>query len=228
MIIHPLTQVLIFALILSEVLSAKLPGVENKYAYSLYLMAGTLGWSLFSETVNKCLGLFVENGNLLKKVAFPRICLPVIATGTMLVNNLLLMIAIFGVFAALGHTPGIQSLWLPVLIGLTLFFSLAIGLLLGVMNVFMRDIGQIVPVVLQILFWMTPVVYMLTILPEHYRYWFSFNPLYPLIASYQNVLVFDKAPPIQELTGLAIATVVLLALALLVFRKASAEMVDVL
>src|SRR5688572_26711389 len=157
MIIHPLTQVLIFALILSEVLSAKLPGVENKYAYSLYLMAGTLGWSLFSETVNKCLGLFVENGNLLKKVAFPRICLPVIATGTMLVNNLLLMIAIFGVFAALGHTPGIQSLWLPVLIGLTLFFSLAIGLLLGVMNVFMRDIGQIVPVVLQILFWMTPV-----------------------------------------------------------------------
>src|SRR5687767_1609820 len=178
MIIHPLTQVLMFALILSEVLSAKLPGAESQYSYALYLMAGILGWSLFSETVNKCLGLFVDNGNLLKKVAFPRICLPLIAGGTLFVNNLLLMIAIFGVFTVLGHTPGVQLLWLPLLIGLNLVFSLAVGLLLGVMNVFMRDIGQIVPVVMQALFWITPVVYVLSILPENYRYWFSLNPLY--------------------------------------------------
>ena len=70
-VIHPLMQVLIFALILSEVLSAKLPGIDNKYAYALYLMAGTVCWTLFSETISKCLTLFIDNGNLMKKMAFP-------------------------------------------------------------------------------------------------------------------------------------------------------------
>lgn len=228
MIIHPLAQVLIFALILSEVLSAKLPGIDNKYAYSLYLMAGTLGWSLFAETINKCMGLFVDNANMLKKMAFPRVCLPVIAAGTMLVNNLLLLLAIFGVFAVLGHMPGAQALWLPALIGLTLLMALSVGMVLGVMNVFMRDIGQVVPVILQALFWMTPVVYMLSILPEHYRRWFSLNPLYPLITSYQNVLVFDRPPLFHDLALLAAGACALLAVALVMFRRASAEMVDVL
>lgn len=71
MIIHPLMQVLIFATILSEVLAAKLPGVNNKFAYALYLMAGTLCWTLFAECIGKCASLFVDNGNLMKKQAFP-------------------------------------------------------------------------------------------------------------------------------------------------------------
>lgn len=228
MIINPLAQVLIFALILSEVLAAKLPGIDNKYAYALYLMAGTLGWSLFSETIFRCLNLFIDSGNLMKKMAFPRICLPLVAAGTMLVNNLLLLVAIFAVFAALGHYPDGQVFWLPLLVGLTLLLAMGAGLILGVLNVFMRDIGQVVPVVLQALFWLTPVVYSLSILPQEYQRWFKFNPLYPLITSYQNVLVFGKAPLWTELGWLLLATVVMLLVALGVFRRASPEMVDVL
>lgn len=228
MVIHPLMQVLIFALILSEVLAAKLPGIDNKYAYALYLMAGMLGWSLFAETVSRCVSLFIDNGNLMKKMAFPRICLPVIAGGTMLVNNLLLLAAIFGVFAALGHFPDAQALWLPVLILETLFLAMGIGLLLGVLNVFMRDIGQIVPVLLQALFWLTPVVYVITALPQSYQNVFKLNPLFPLITSYQNVLVFGKPPLWGDMAGLIVATFVLLGLSLLLFRRASPEMVDAL
>ena len=228
MIINPLAQVLIFALILSEVLAAKLPGIDNKYAYALYLMAGILGWSLFSETISRCLNLFIDNGNLMKKMAFPRICLPLVAAGTMLVNNLLLMVAIFAVFAALGHYSDGQVFWLPLLIGLTLLLAMGAGLILGVLNVFMRDIGQVVPVVLQALFWLTPIVYSLSILPQEYQRWFKFNPLYPLITSYQNVLVFGKAPLWAELGWLLLATVIMLVVALGVFRRASPEMVDVL
>lgn len=228
MIIHPLTQVLIFALILSEVLSAKLPGIDNKYAYALYLMAGTLGWTLFAETISKCVGLFIDNANLMKKMAFPRICLPLITLGTMFVQNMLLLLAIFIVFAVLGHVPGLQVLWLPLLTLLTLLLSLSLGTLLGVLNVFVRDIGQVVPVVLQALFWLTPVVYNLQILPEATQAWFRLNPLYPLITSYQNVLVYNKPPLWGDLIGLTVATLVLGALSLMVFRRASAEMVDVL
>ena len=66
MILHPLSQVLIFAFVLSAVLSAKLPGIDNQYAYSIYLMSGILAWSLFSEIVTRCLTLFIDNGNILK------------------------------------------------------------------------------------------------------------------------------------------------------------------
>lgn len=228
MIIHPLAQVLIFATILSEVLSAKLPGIDNKYAYALYLMAGTLGWTLFADTIGKSLMLFIDSGNLMKKMAFPRICLPLIAAGTVLVNNALLLAAIFGVFAVLGHYPDIHVVWLPILMVLTLLFAMGIGLFLGVINVFMRDVGQVVPVVLQALFWLTPIVYNLSILPEHLQHWFKYNPMYPLITSYQNVLLYGKPPLWNELGVLAVASVLMMLISLIVFRRASPEMVDAL
>lgn len=228
MIIHPLSQVLIFALILSNVLSAKLPGISNKYAYALYLMAGTLGWSLFNETVSRCLNLFIDNGNLMKKMAFPRICLPLIAGGSMLVNNVLLMLAVFAVFAALGHIPDAHVFWLPVLILINLMLSLSVGMVLGVVNVFMRDIGQVVPVVLQIMFWLTPVVYNVSMFPADVRHLFNLNPIYPIVKSYQNVLVYGVAPEWGPLGILVIVSVVVMLFALIMFRKASPEMVDVL
>lgn len=228
MVIHPLMQVLIFATILSEVLAAKLPGIDNKYAYALYLMAGTLCWNLFSETIGKSVSLFVDNGNLLKKMAFPRICLPVIAAGIMLVNNLMLLGAIFLVFAVLGHYPGAQAWWLPLLMLITLMFAMSVGLILGVLNVFMRDIAQIVPVVLQALFWLTPIVYHISILPAGVQAVFRLNPLLPLVTSYQNVLLYDRPPVWVELQWMMLATAVLCVFALIIFRRASPEMVDAL
>lgn len=228
MIVHPLAQVLIFALILSEVLAAKLPGVDNKYAYSLYLMAGSLCWALFVEAISRSLVLFVESGDLMKKMAFPRICLPVIAAGSSLLSNVLLLLAIFLVFATLGHFPDRHALWLPLLMVLTLSVGMGFGIVLGVMNVFMRDIGQVVPVILQALFWLTPIVYKVEMLPEHYQRWFKVNPIYPLVVSYQNVLVFGKQPLWGELLWLAVSAVVVGLLALILFRRASSEMVDVL
>jgi lipopolysaccharide transport system permease protein len=226
MILHPLSQVLIFAFVLSAVLSAKLPGIDNQYAYAIYLMSGTLGWSLFAEIVNRCLTLFIDNGNLLKKLVFPKIALPLIVTGSALVNNTLLFAAILAIFGVLGHIPGAEVFWLPVLMIVNIALALGLGLALGVLNVFMRDIGQIVPVIMQFLFWFTPVVYMANIIPEEYRSWLEFNPLIPIITGYQNILLYNNAPDWAGLGVIALVAMALLAFALLLFRKASPEMVD--
>ena len=226
MILNPLAQVLIFAFVLSAVLSAKLPGIDNQYAYAIYLMAGTLGWSLFAEIVSRCLTLFIDNGNILKKLAFPRIALPIIVAGSALVNNILLFVAILSIFAVLGHPPGLALAYLPVLMLVTVALALGLGLGLGVLNVFMRDIGQVVPVVLQFLFWLTPVVYMVNIIPEKYRAWLVLNPLIPIVTGYQDVLLYNRAPNWVGLGEVAAIAIVSLALSLLVFRKASPEMVD--
>ena len=226
MILNPLSQVLIFAFVLSAVLSAKLPGITNQYAYAIYLMAGTLGWSLFAEIVNRCLTLFIDNGNILKKLVFPRIALPLIVTGSALVNNVLLFVAILAIFGVLGHLPSMALIWLPVLMVINIALALGIGLGLGVLNVFMRDIGQVVPVLMQFLFWFTPIVYMANIIPEQYREWLAFNPMIPIINGYQNILLYNKEP---DWTGLGVITLIALSLlvfSLLLFRKASLEMVD--
>jgi lipopolysaccharide transport system permease protein len=226
MILHPLAQVLIFAFILSAVLSAKLPGVANRHAYAIYLMAGTLGWSLFADIVNRCLTLFIDNGNILKKLAFPKIALPLVVTGSALVNNVLLFAAVLLIFGLLGHLPGATVLLLPLVMTVTMALALGLGLALGVLNVFMRDIGQVVPVLLQFVYWFTPVVYMADIIPARYRGYLAFNPLIPIVSAYQDILLYRRAPDWASLAGSFGLACMLLVLALLLFRKASGEMVD--
>lgn len=228
MILHPLTQVLMYAVVLSAVLSAKLPGIDNRFAYAIYLTAGMLAWSLFSETVTRCLTIFIDNGNLLKKMAFPRICLPLIVGGSSLVNNLLLLLTIVIIFAFLGHPPTSELLWMPILTVAALALGMGVGLVLGVLNVFMRDIGQIVPVLLQFSFWFTPIVYPKSIVPENYLPLLQLNPLYHLVSAYQDVLVFHESVKIENLGVVLILSFVFLLVALVLFRKSGPEMVDVL
>src|ERR1700754_4654575 len=130
MILQPLAQVAIYSLVLSRIMSAKLPGIDNRYAYSLYLLSGMVSWSLFNEIVSRSLTVFVDNGSMLKKIVFPRVCLPLIVVGSALVNNVLLFLVTIIVFAVLGQIPSAQVLWVPVLMLCTVAFSLGLGLLL--------------------------------------------------------------------------------------------------
>lgn len=228
MILQPLAQVLIYALILSAVLSAKLPGIESRYAYAIYLTAGFLGWTLFSEIITRCLNLFIEQGNLMKKMKFPKITLPVIVVGSAVFNNLLLLIAILVVFAMLGHYPTLQLLWLPVLTVTVIALGLGVGLILGIMNVFIRDIGQIVPILLQVAFWFTPIVYPISIIPERLQQLLIYNPVYPIIRGYHEVLVYGQTPQLGQVTLIMVAGFLILAFGLFLFRRANAELVDAL
>jgi lipopolysaccharide transport system permease protein len=226
MILNPLAQVVIFAFVLSAVLSAKLPGISNRHGYVVYLMAGILGWSLFAEIVSRCLTLFIDNGNILKKLVFPRIALPLIVTGSAALNNALLFSTMLLIFALMGHLPGTALVWLPALIVVNVSLALGLGLTLGVLNVFMRDVGQIVPVVLQFVFWFTPIVYMVEIIPTQYRGWLMLNPLFPIISGYQNALLYNRPPDWPGLAVVGLLAVNLLVFALVLFRRASPEMVD--
>ncbi len=227
-IINPLTQVLIYAIVLSKLMGAKLAGIDNRYAYAIYLCAGQLAWNLFAEVISRSLTVFIDNANMLKKISFPRITLPVILLGSSLLNNIFLLAAVFLVFAVLGHLPGIAVVCIPLLIVVTLGLAVGIGLVLGVLNVFFRDIGQVVPILLQILFWFTPIAYPPTIIPAALLSWMRFNPLYYLVVGYQNALVYDRFPGPRGLLAVFGFSLLLLAFGLTLFRRASADMMDVL
>jgi len=227
-VIHPLAQVLVYALILSQIMTAKLPGVATQYAYPIYILSGMVGWTLFAEILNKSLNVFISNANLLKKMAFPKLALPLITIGGAMINFSIFLVMMFIVFGFLGHLPYHALHWLPLLVIITLTLAIGIGLFLGTLNVFIRDIGQMMEVVLNFWFWLTPVIYMMSIVPEKYHSLFMLNPMTGLIMGYQNVLLYDKAPDLSLLIYPSIFAIISLILAMIIFYKAREEMADVL
>lgn len=228
MILNPLAQVTIYAVALSAVLAAKLPGVSGPYAYALYLLAGMSGWSLFTEVMSRSLTVFVDNGNLLKKISFPKLTLPLIVVGSAVISNLLLLGAVLVVFALLGQMPGSSIAWIPLLILITLSLAVGMGMIVGVLNVFMRDVAQIVPVTIQFWFWLTPVVYTIQMVPERYIKWLMLNPMSGVVLAYQSVLVTHTSPKIETLLYPVLFGGTSLIIALIMYKGANSEMADVL
>jgi len=228
LVIQPLVMVAIYAFVLSAVLSAKFEGIDNQYAYAIYLTSGILAWTLFNDTLSQSLNLFVGNGELLKKMRIPKATLPLITAGTVLINNMVLFVAIVVIFSFLGHLPTLTILWMPVITGVLLMFVMGIGLVVGVLNVFIRDLSQIIPIALQFLFWFTPIVYPVTIIPENVRRLLFFNPMYHLVAAYHDVLAYQRTPDLFALSMLVLIGVFMLVLGAWLVRRANTEMVDML
>ncbi len=227
-ILQPLSQVLIYAFILSNLLSNRLPGVDGTYGYAVYLMAGLLAWNLFIEVVDRCLKIFINNANALQKVNFPRITLPIIAVGSALVNNIALFLVMNVIFLVLGHWVTPYLFYYFLLVPIVAALAAGIGLLLGVINVFVRDTEQVVPIILQVLFWFTPIVYPANVIPEAYRSLLALSPIYTLVDSYHAVVLYHQPPNLPALAAIAVLALALCALALYTFRRANADIVDAL
>eukprot|EP01034_Spumella_vulgaris_P035252 gene35252-43467_t len=188
-VLNPLAMIVVYTVIFSQVMGSRLPGVATPFAYSIYLCAGVLTWGLFAEITSRSQSVFLEHANLIKKLQFPRLCLPLIVVLNALINFGI----IFGLFvlflAVSGNFPGwIFLSILPVLV-LQVLFAIGLGMILGVLNVFFRDVGQLFTIVLQFWFWFTPIVYPLSALPEPVRDLVGWNPMAGVISAYQTVLV---------------------------------------
>ena len=225
-VINPLAMIVVYTVVFSQIMRAKLPGVDSQFAYSIYLCAGVLTWTFFSETVSRAQNVFLENANLIKKISFPRLCLPVIVVANASLNFAI----IFGLFTVFlifsGSFPGVVYLALFPILLIQVLFSVGLGITLGVLNVFFRDVGQLFGVVLQFWFWLTPVVYPIDILPVVVRDALRYNPMTNIIASYQNILVNGQAPDWLSLWPVSLLALLLCFLGMHLFRKHAGEMVD--
>jgi lipopolysaccharide transport system permease protein len=225
-LLSPLAMILVYTVIFAEVMRAKLPGSDNTFAYSIYLCAGILTWGLFAEIVARAQTMFIEQANLLKKISFPRICLPIIVV----LNALLNFGIIFGLFTvfliATGNFPGaVFAAVLPVL-ALQVLFAIGLGMIIGVLNVFFRDVGQFFSIFIQFWFWFTPIVYPASILPEPICALLVWNPMAPIIGAYQTILVKGQPPHWAGLAVPLVLAVLMCVLGMRLFRKRSGEMVD--
>ena len=226
-IANPLTMIVIYTVIFGNLMGNTLPGhAGSRYAFSIYLCAGVITWNLFSEMLNRLNNVFLDNGNLIKKSNFPRVCLPVIVTISALINFGILM-AIYAVFLLVtNHWPGWSLLAFVPLLALQILFAIGLGVFLGTLNVFFRDVGQFTGVVLQFWFWLTPVVYTWPSLPESARTVLQYNPMKPLIQGYQQIFLEQQFPAWETLFPLFMMTVVFLLLGAYFFLSRVGELVD--
>jgi lipopolysaccharide transport system permease protein len=226
LILQPLAQILVYTLIFANVMQTRLPGTNTTFGYSIFLCAGVLTWGLFAEMVGRCQNMFIDNANLLKKLSFPRIALPVIVV----LNTCINFAIIFGLFTCFlivsGNFPGwLFFAILPVLC-VQILFAMGLGMVIGVLNVFFRDVGQLFSIIMQFWFWLTPVVYPLSSLPAWVQKLVMLNPMTPVIGAYQAILVHDAWPQWRTLAPVLALGVLLCVLGLWLFRGHAGEMAD--
>lgn len=222
----PLTNVFIYTVIFTQVMKSRLPGVGKEFAFGIYLCAGVLAWTLFAEIVTRCQTVFLEHANLIKKLNFPKICLPMIVILNSLVNFFIIF-GLFLVFLALSQSlPGVSIIYTPFLVALLVVMASGLGVFLGVLNVFFRDVGPLFGIVMQFWFWFTPIVYPISILPDSIKNFIALNPVAPVVKGMQDIYLFNRAPEWHQLLYPAIVALLLAVMALRLFRSKAAEIVD--
>jgi len=225
-VLNPLAMIFIYTVIFSRIMRAKLPGIDDSMAYGMYICAGLLPWTYYIELLSRFPNIFLDQASLIEKVNFPRITLPVIALLSSTINFLIIFSVFLGFLALTGRFPGwVVLAFIPLLIVQQLFV-IGLGIFLGSLNVFFRDVGQFLNVILQFWFWFTPIVYPITILPEKARVIISLNPLVPLVQAYQNIIIYHQWPNWPYFIPHALGAILALVAGFMVFSRLSGEMVD--
>jgi lipopolysaccharide transport system permease protein len=191
-LLNPLLMTVVFTVVFTLMVPSDIPN------FPVFFMCGFLPWSFFSSSVAGATTSIVGNAHLVKKVYFPREILPLSVTLSNLVNFLLALIVLFGMILVFRTRLTPAVLMLPLIIFVQLIFTVGMGLLLSTANVFYRDTQHILEVVLQAWFFLTPIFYPITILPESQQIlgftvdiqlWLRrLNPMASLVASYRDVL----------------------------------------
>lgn len=225
-LINPLAMILVYTVVFSRIMQTRLGDSANPYAYSTYLCAGIFLWGLFSQITARSCNMFLEHANLLKKMNFPWLTLPLIVASNACLNFAI----VFGLFTAFmvlsGTFPGwVYLAMLPVL-AILVALAMGLGIILGVLHVFFRDVGPLFTVVLQFWFWLTPIVYPPDILPRQVQWWLALNPLTHLVVAAQDILARGQLPQWSTLWPAAILALAVGAVGLHLFAARSGEMVD--
>lgn len=225
-VLNPIAQILIYTLIFSQVMRTRLPNIPDTLAYSLYLCAGVLTWSYFVEVLTRSQTVFLEQANMLKKVSFPRVTLPTYVFLSATVNFAIVWSLFLVFLLASGRWPGWVLIALLPLLLVQQVLAVGLGLTLGIVNVFFRDVAQVVGIALQFWFWLTPIVYPLGAVPDGIRDVMAWNPFYALVTSYQRIVVDHQWPIWSQLWPVCVLAAVVAVIAETTYRSLAAAMVD--
>lgn len=222
-IVQPLFSMLVFSLFFGKL--AKIP--SDGIPYPIFSYAALVPWTFFANGLNHASNSLVGSANLIKKVYFPRLAIPIATVLAGVVDFILAFIVLVGMMVYFGFVPTINILWLPLFLLIALITSLGVSLWLSAMNVEFRDVRYIMPFLTQFWLFSTPIVYPSSLLPEPWRTLYGLNPMVGVVEGFRWALLGTKTAP-----GIIVFVSALVALALLIsgalyFRRMEKSFADV-
>lgn len=227
-ILSPIITILIYTVIFSDFMKMKLDIIDNSYAYSIYLVPGLLAWTSFSTILIRLNNSLLERANLIKKISVPPFVyqLGVIITefGILILSYALALIFLLLV----NHPITLTFLYLIPILFLQTLFAFALGVIISLFTPFFKDFKEAVPIIVQLWFWMTPIIYMKEMIANKYPALLTYNPFYYFAQIYQDIFLYSKAPAIGQIIVIILMTFMVLFIAAFLYKKMIGVIKDII
>jgi len=222
-IIQPVFTMVVFSIFFGNL--AKIP--SDDIPYPIFSYTALLPWGLFEAGISKAGNSLVASRSLITKIYFPRLVIPLASVIAGLVDFALAFIVLIGMMFYYGFSPT-SSIWLlPLLLLLTLMTALGTGLWLSALNVAYRDVGYVIPFIIRLWFFLTPITYSASIVPEAFQKLYALNPMTGVVQGFRWALLGVGSPPSELLLASSIAALILLVTGALYFRRMERTFADV-
>jgi lipopolysaccharide transport system permease protein len=223
-LLTPLITMVIFSIIFGRVAKIQTDGIP----YPIFSYAGLLPWLFFSQSLQKATVSMVAERNLLTKVYFPRLIVPMAATLAPLVDLLIASTVLFAMMFYYQFEPTVHSLYLlPLCVVWAWVTAIGVGTWLSALNVYFRDVGQLIPFVVQVWLYASPVVYPTSLVPPSYQWLYALNPMVGVIEGFRWALLEHGNPPGLIVLVSATVSAVLFVTGGLFFKRMERSFADV-
>ena len=211
--LNPLLQILVYAVVFQVILK------NPKENYAIFICCGLIPWTFFSSAITRSAFTMVENGNLLKKVFFPREILPLSIVTSEAVNFLISTVIIIGFVMIGGIGISKYILFYPLVLIAQYILLIGISLIVSSISVYVRDLQHLIGVAMQLLFYATPIVYSSEMLPENYKWILNINPMTWIINAYRDIFYNQTMIEIKPLLILIAISLAVCVIGYLIFNK---------
>jgi len=219
-LLNPLAQLLVFTFVFQYILPLE---IEN---YSAFLFAGLLVWSWFQSSLSASATVIVDGRSLIKRPGFPAAILPVVTVSANMIHFLLALPILFVFLLAVGIRPQNVLALLPFIIALQFLFTLSLSYFLAAIHVTFRDTQHLVNVFLLLFFYLSPIFYDTTIIPDRFQSIYHLNPMVPLLEAYRDIFLNGRMPDLAAMALLGGLSLLLLGIGYHVFMRTSYTFVE--
>ena len=211
--INPLLSVVVYAIVFHYIMRF------NIDHYLIYLISGIIPWTFFTNSVNAGLNSILFNADIIKKVYFPRVILPISGVTSCLVNFSIscVIVIIFALFSGVGIS--FYLILLPIVAIIQYIFTLGIAFILSAVEIYVRDIEHIITFFISMLFYVTPILYTPDYVPEKFKFIIDINPLAYIIEAYHSIIYYKELPNMSDLGIIFIISIAIFFLGYKIFDK---------
>jgi lipopolysaccharide transport system permease protein len=222
-LLQPVLLMIVFSVSLGRIPGVGPAGVP----YPLFLFAGLVPWTLFSQSLIGASNSLVSGEAIITKVYFPRLLLPFSAVGSFILDFVIAFVVLLVLMFAFGIAPTLSILWVPALTLMAIVTALGIGTFLAAVNVRYRDVKYVVPFLVQLWLFASPVVYTSSLIPDQWRTLYSLNPMAGVVEGFRWAIIGGPRPD-DVIVVSAAASVLMLVGGLLYFRRVERTFADVI